>query len=108
MKDTTAERKLRNNPTDAEDYLWNFLRRKQINGAKFRRQHRIGGFIVDFVSLKDKLIIELDGWHHRKNKFKDMKRDAALMKQGYKVLRFWNSEVRDKTDTVLNEIRNRL
>jgi very-short-patch-repair endonuclease len=106
LKAITAEKKLRNNPAREECYLWNFLRRKQLGGVKFRRQHRIGEYIVDFAALEEKLVIELDGWHHRKNKFKDMKRDAVLMKNGYKVLLFWNNEVTEKTDAVLNEIRN--
>ena len=108
MEGVTVERKLRNSPTREECFLWNFLRRKQLEGVKFRRQHRIGDYIVDFVSLKKKVVIEIDGWHHRKNKFKDMKRDAFLMKQGYKVLRFWNSEITEKTDALLNEIRSSL
>jgi very-short-patch-repair endonuclease len=58
------------------------------------------------VAFDRKIIIEVDGWHHRRSRFKDIKRDQFFIKQGYKVLRFWNSDVLRKTDAVLAEIRN--
>ena len=87
-------RELRKNFTDAEDYLWQFLRNRLLNGYKFRRQHVIENFyIVDFICEKRKLIIELDGDQHTENQEYDEKRTRLLSNKGYKVLRFWNGVV---------------
>ncbi len=81
--------------TDAERTLWNELRNLQLDGIKFRRQHPIGNYIVDFVSLDKKLIIEIDGSQHdeEKAKEKDEQRTKWLEGEGYSVLRFWNNDV---------------
>jgi very-short-patch-repair endonuclease len=86
-------RTLRNNGTDAEKILWQNLRGRQIGNAKFRRQHPIGNYIVDFVSLEAKLIIELDGEQHHDQVVYDAVRDETLRAAGFRIIRLWNSDV---------------
>src|SRR6185436_3954075 len=88
---TEFAKKLRNNQTDAENYLWYLLRKKNF-GFKFRRQAVIGKYIVDLACFSKKLVIEIDGSQHRNNP-KDKIRDEWLISQGFKVLRFWDNEV---------------
>jgi very-short-patch-repair endonuclease len=83
---------LRRNETDTEKRLWYRLRRQQLNGFRFRRQHPIGPFIVDFVCLSEKLIVELDGGQHAEQITADSERTAWLEGRGYRVLRFWNND----------------
>ena len=88
--------KLRGNPTEAEKKLWyGALSAKRLNGHKFRRQQAIGDYVVDFVCMDMKLIIELDGGQHNEpgHRRKDERRTAYLESQGYQVIRFWNHEV---------------
>ncbi len=92
MASTTA-RRLRQTPTDAEQRLWSQLRRRQIEGARFRRQAPIGSYVVDFVCFDAKLVIEVDGGQHAKQQDRDSRRTAWLETQGFRVLRFWNHEV---------------
>ncbi len=99
---TAAARKLRNNPTDAEQHLWSVIRRKHL-GVKFRRQAVIGRFIVDFVCFERKLAIEVDGGQHAQNP-EDRSRDAWLKKEGFHVLRFWNHEVLQHREGVVQKI----
>jgi len=75
-------------------------------GLKFRRQQPIDNYIVDFICLENKLIIEVDGGQHSLQKDEDVKRDAYLKKSGFKVLRFWNNEVLENMDGVLEKIRS--
>ena len=98
---------LRKNTTDTEKYLWKYLRGNQLEGFKFRRQHPLDKYIVDFVNLERKIIIELDGGQHLENK-KDKLRDRWLEEQGYEVLRFWDNEVLDNIQGVLEIIRLKL
>jgi very-short-patch-repair endonuclease len=98
-------RELRNNCTDAELLLWRYLRNSQIEGVKFRRQQAIETYIVDFVSFSPKLIVELDGSQHADNRRYDEKRDACLRKNGFMVLRFWNNEVFENMEGVLEVVR---
>jgi very-short-patch-repair endonuclease len=98
-------RELRNNSTDTERLLWRFLRNRQIEGVKFRRQQPIEAYIVDFVSFDKKIVIELDGGQHGENRQHDRQRDACLQANGFVVLRFWNNEVRENTEGVLEAIR---
>ncbi len=84
---------LRQNQTDAEGLLWHYLRGKQLDGYKFRRQQPIGPYITDFACLSEKLLIELDGSQHAEWKTRDEERDAFLRQAGYRILRFWNNEV---------------
>ena len=85
-------RALRSTPTDAERCLWQCLRSKQLKGAKFRRQHPLGRYVLDFVCLDLHLVIEVDGGQHGQGDH-DAVRDAWLAGQGFRVLRFWNNEV---------------
>ena len=97
-------RKLRQRSTDAELKLWHFLRNRQFVGHKFRRQHPLPPYIVDFVCLEEKLIVELDGGQHLEQKAHDDKRTAFLQSMGFRVIRFWNDDVLLRTDSVLEEI----
>ena len=97
-------RNLKQNMTLAEQKLWHHLRGKRLNGIKFRRQQTIGGYIVDFVSMEHRLIIELDGGQHSEQIEYDEQRTAFLNAQGYWVLRFWNNEVLQQTEAVLEKI----
>ena len=85
--------KLRKVPTPAEKKLWAYLRGDKLNGVNFRRQHAIGNFIVDFVSIQRKLAIEQDGSQHSEQADYDVERTRYLKSQGYKVIRFWNMVV---------------
>jgi very-short-patch-repair endonuclease len=101
-------RSLRKNPTDAEKKLWAHLRRKQISGRRFRRQHPLGRYIVDFVCLEAKLIVEIDGGQHTESAHGDAQRTQWLQRQGFRVVRFWNNEVLGETESVLTEIARML
>jgi len=96
---------LRKSQTDAENLLWRRLRREQLKGLRFRRQHPIGRYIVDFVCLEKRLILEIDGGQHDIERDKDEQRTNWLISEGYNVLRFWNNEVLTNLEGVLEEIR---
>ena len=98
--DKIKARELRKNLTDAERALWRFLRLRQFAGNKFRRQQPIGKYIVDFVCLEKKLIVEVDGGQHSEQTDYDSMRDAWLKEQGFRVLRFWDNQVFNETDGV--------
>jgi very-short-patch-repair endonuclease len=100
----TRARELRNNATDAERALWRQLRLWQLEGYKFRRQQPLGRFIVDFVCLEKRVVIELDGGQHAEQKEYDAERDAWLQAEGFKVLRFWNNEVLKSIEVIKEEI----
>ena len=106
MKELTKNyvKELRQNGTDAEKHLWYYLRANRLKGYKFRRQHLVYPYVVDFVCLAKKLVIELDGGQHAEQHSYDEKRTAFLQTKGYSVLRFWNIEAMQETDAVLNEI----
>ena len=95
---------LRKNMTDAERILWQRLRNRQLGGFKFRRQKPIGPYIVDFVCLEKKIIVEVDGGQHALNMGADTIREDSLKKKGYKTLRFWNHDVLRDTNSVLERI----
>ena len=95
---------LRHRATDAEQRLWYFLRAKRFLGFKFRRQHPIGRFIVDFCCVGRRLIIELDGGQHAEQAVADARRTQNLERYGYRVLRFWDNEVLARTDEVVSAI----
>ncbi|MGQ9631836.1 MAG: endonuclease domain-containing protein [bacterium] len=99
-------RALRKNMTDAERKLWRSLRRKSM-GYKFRRQAPLGPYIADFVCFERRLVIEVDGGQHLDNP-KDRVRDFWMREQGFKVLRFWNSDVLKNLDGVLETIQREL
>ena len=95
---------MRRHPTDAEGVLWRKLRDRQLGGVKFRRQYPVGPYIVDFYCPERNLIVEVDGGQHTKNQEADERRTQELKKLGYHVLRFWNHEVLNLTDAVLEKI----
>ena len=97
-------RQLRRNMTDAERLLWRALRKEQAGGYKFRRQHPCGRFILDFVCMDAKLIIEVDGGQHSEQTEYDQERVIWLEEQGFRVLRFWNNEVLSNTEAVRQAI----
>jgi very-short-patch-repair endonuclease/restriction endonuclease S subunit len=99
-------RALRNNQTDAEHLMWRILRDRRIAGAKFRRQHPVPPYVFDFYCHELKLAIELDGGQHGEptGLDRDRQRDAALSERGITVLRFWNHEVLNETEAVLERI----
>lgn len=100
-------KKLRNNPTQAEAFLWGYLKNSQLEGRKFRRQSSIKSFIVDFYCPNEKLVIELDGDFHFDEKAikDDERRTLKLKEEGLKVVRFENQEVLLNLDGVLSEIK---
>jgi very-short-patch-repair endonuclease len=107
---TQRARELRTAQTAAEDKLWSFLRNKQLRGFKFRRQHQFGGYIADFYCHEAQLVVECDGsvhdgneeWHH------DQRRDAHMVANGIRVLRFTNQEILADTEKVLDTISSYL
>jgi very-short-patch-repair endonuclease len=101
---TQSARTLRQNMSSAERRLWYLLRRKQLDGFRFRRQQPIGSFIVDFVCLKERLVIELDGGSHTETQGYDEVRTAWLEAKGFRVLRFWNNDVLGNQEAVIDRI----
>ena len=95
---------MRHNATDAEQRLWFGLRDRQLGGFKFRRQLTIGEAVVDFCCWEERLVVEVDGGQHAEPHLRDERRTAALVEQGYRVLRFWNHEVLTETEQVLEVI----
>ncbi|MBX4186893.1 MAG: DUF559 domain-containing protein [Candidatus Doudnabacteria bacterium] len=102
-------RELRKNPTTWELKLWEHLKDKNL-GVKFKRQVYIGGYVVDFCCNAKKLIVEVDGGHHRikARKIQDQIRSKHLNREGYSVLRFWNSQIDKDINKVLETIINAL
>ncbi|MBT3393396.1 MAG: endonuclease domain-containing protein [Elusimicrobiaceae bacterium] len=101
-------KELRKSLTPAERFLWSKIKEKQL-GYKFRKQHVIAKYIVDFICLEKNLIIELDGGqHNEETKEYDEKRDLILNKEGYKVIRFWNNDVLKNIEGVVLEIQKHL
>ncbi|MBM2846469.1 MAG: hypothetical protein HW407_1781, partial [Bacteroidetes bacterium] len=98
-------RELRKEQTEAEEKLWQQLRNQKL-GFKFRRQHAIGEFIVDFVCIEKKLVMELDGEVHKEQREYDAERTRILNTRGFRVIRFWNSEVTSSIENVLNRIKH--
>ncbi len=90
--------------TDAEQLLWRHLRNRQLSGFKFRRQHEIGHYIVDFACAETLLIVELDGGQHADQVVYDERRTLQLQAMGYRVLRFWNNDVLLDIESVLTVI----
>ena len=102
-------KELRNEPTKAESMLWKALRKKQLRGRKFRRQHSIGNYIVDFYCPSELLIVELDGAVHDNmvNEQYDFERTQELEKSGFKLIRFENQIVFDQMDMVIDAIQDK-
>lgn len=93
-------RVLRRNSTEAERAMWYLLRDRRFDGVKFRRQVPVGPYIADFASIEHRLVIELDGGQHAESA-RDNRRDAFLAAEGWRVLRFWNSDVMKNRQGVL-------
>ena len=93
--------------TPAERRLWRQLRQQQLAGYRFRRQCPIGPYIVDFVCLQRRLVIEVDGGQHNDSPA-DARRDALLRQCGFRVLRFWNNDVQSNIDGVVDVIARAL
>ncbi|MEE9327212.1 MAG: endonuclease domain-containing protein [Cocleimonas sp.] len=104
----SKSRALRRDQTDAEKELWKLLRGKKLSGHKFRRQHPFPPYIVDFVCLKSKLIIEVDGSQHAEAVDYDNKRTVYLESQGFTVIRFWNNEIMTNKEGVYEVISKHL
>ena len=104
----TLARKLRRQSTDAERVLWKHLRAHRMTGYKFRRQFVIEPYIVDFICLEARLIIEADGSQHLAQREEDRARTAHLESLGYIVIRFWNDEILRDTEAVLGCIHDYL
>jgi very-short-patch-repair endonuclease len=100
---TARARKLRRDATDAEKRVWRALREK-LPSAKFRRQVPFGPYITDFASHSAKLIVELDGGQHADRVEQDAARTHFLESEGYRVIRFWNTEVMENMDGVIDMI----
>ena len=100
-------RQLRHNQTNAETVLWHRLRARRLAGYRFRRQHPIGPYVVDFVCLEGRLVIEVDGPTHE-DRMRDQRRDRDLASRGYSTLRFWNNDVYENIDGVIEMILNSL
>ena len=100
--------KLRNNATSAEAFLWKHLQRSQLEGRKFRRQHSIHNYIVDFYCPSEGLIVELDGQVHMNPTAEeyDRQRDAVLESLGFIIIRFENKMIFDFLPSVLKDIRD--
>jgi very-short-patch-repair endonuclease len=97
------QRSLRRNLTDAERLLWQRLRSCQIKGYKFRRQHPFNDFILDFVCLETKLVVEVDGGQHN-GSAEDVLRDQALSNAGFRIMRFWNNQVLNEIESVVEAV----
>lgn len=97
-------REMRSGMTDAEALMWRLLRNRRVAGAKFRTQHPMGRFILDFYCDEKKLAVELDGGQHVEAGEYDQARDAWLRQRGVRVLRFWNNQVLSETEAVMEVI----
>jgi very-short-patch-repair endonuclease len=90
--------------TEAEKVMWNKLRDRRLDGVKFKRQKPIAGYIVDFVALDLKLVVEIDGGQHAERAVQDAARTKALEESGYHVVRFWNHDVLGNIEGVLEAL----
>jgi very-short-patch-repair endonuclease len=104
---TSRARELRRNQTEAEERLWQELRGRRLQGEKFVRQYQIDNFIADFACRSARLAVELDGGQHSQSE-RDTGRTRIIEAQGYRVVRFWNNEVLENMDGVLQTIAREL
>ncbi|MFH1009022.1 MAG: endonuclease domain-containing protein [Candidatus Latescibacterota bacterium] len=106
----SLRRSLRSSQTDAERYLWTRLRNNQIFDLRFFRQYSLGRFILDFYCPAIKLAIEIDGGQHAEKDHieMDQKRTALLEEKGIRVLRFWNNDVLNEIESVMQKIYNEI
>ena len=101
---TATARRLRRNQTNAEKLLWSRLRARQLNGVKFRRQFPLPPFVADFCCEAARLVVEVDGGQHAEAGKSEQARTESIEGRGYRVIRFWNSDVLSNIDGVLEEI----
>ncbi|MBI3291550.1 MAG: endonuclease domain-containing protein [Elusimicrobia bacterium] len=101
-------RQLRRKLTDAERRLWTCLRSRQFQGYKFRRQQPLGPYIVDFCCFEHRLVVELDGGQHTQQREADAQRTSFLKCQGFEVIRFWDNDVLNNLNDVLEAITLKL
>lgn len=104
---THISRILRKNQTPWETKLWRVIRSRQLNRLKFRRQHKVGRHVVDFCCIECRIVIELDGGHHNEDNQMniDIKRQNFIERQGFTVLRFWNSDIDENLEGVVEAIK---
>ncbi len=107
-EDKEKRRVLRNNPTKAERYLWEELRKKARSGYRFRRQFSVAGFVIDFYCVSAKLAIEVDGEYHKYNKEYDKERENIIKKFGINFIRFSNDDILNNWEIVNLKIEKRL
>ena len=100
----STARALRKNSSDAERYLWHFVRNRHLGGYRFRRQVPLGRYVADFVCMRARLIVELDGGQHAEHMLGDFERTQYLARGGFRVIRFWNDEVLQQIEAVLEQI----
>ena len=105
---TTRNRELRQRQTKAESLIWTVLRAKRLAGLKFRRQHAIGPYIVDFACIEKDVVIELDGGYHEHQYEKDRVRQAFLESEGWQVIRFSNEDVLSDVEAVAISIARQM
>jgi very-short-patch-repair endonuclease len=103
-KNVILAKNLRKNSTELEAILWSRLRAGRLEGYKFRRQHPMGDYVVDFVCPDKWVVVEIDGSQHQERKDADKIRDAFLRERGYRVLRFWNNDVLQNIEGVIDRI----
>jgi very-short-patch-repair endonuclease len=96
-------RRLRRDSTDAERRLWAVLRDRRLAGYRFRRQHPVGDFILDFACTRYRIAVEADGGQHADNP-NDDSRTAYLLEEGWRVLRFWNNDILSNTEGVVETV----
>ena len=94
---------MRSQPTDAERAIWAILRAGRLGGLKFKRQVPLGRYIIDFICFEEKLIIEIDGGQHSESRA-DAERDRLFASEGFRTLRFWNTDVLTNRDGVARAI----
>ena len=99
-------RRLRRNQTETEKIFWSRVRNRQLEGFKFKRQYPIGHFVVDFLCFEARLVIELDGGQHDERRAADLNRTQKIEAVGYRVVRFWNNDVNENIEAVLNSVLN--
>ena len=102
----TRRQELRRAKTKAEDVLWNHLRDRQIDSLKFYRQYSVGPYVLDFYCPKTRLAIELDGEQHKGSLEYDKEREYFLTAKNIKIIRFWNRELLNNIDQVLDVIKS--
>jgi very-short-patch-repair endonuclease len=99
----THAKRLRRDLTDAEAVMWRLLRSRRFSGIKFRRQAPFKNYILDFVCFERRVVIEIDGGQHADSK-RDERRDASLAGEGFQVLRYWNNDVLQQRNAVLEDL----